>query len=134
HQRWARHVEHHAAVDDLRPGVRRLRHRHLGDDGHGHVRPAPPRDPRPDPVREQAGALLMTLTVKERDEHTRSTGERPTTAHRDEPPAPARRAWHRRTGGPRRPLPVTVSLYLLVAVTFAVFAVPLYWLFSSALK
>ncbi|MFD1718865.1 carbohydrate ABC transporter permease [Georgenia deserti] len=76
----------------------------------------------------------MTLTVKERDERTRSAAGSPTAAHRDAPPAPARRAWRRRAGGPRRPVPVTVALYLLVAVIFAVFAVPLYWLFSSALK
>lgn len=40
----------------------------------------------------------------------------------------------RNHGGPRRPLPTTIALYVLVAFTFAVFAVPVYWLFSSALK
>ncbi|WP_022918873.1 carbohydrate ABC transporter permease [Ruania albidiflava] len=40
----------------------------------------------------------------------------------------------RRSTGPRRPLPATIALYVLVAFTFAVFAVPVYWLFSSAVK
>ena len=55
-----------------------------------------------------------------------------------EPTAGARpprgRGSRRRAGGPRRPLPATIALYVLVAFTFAVFAVPIYWLFSSALK
>ncbi|UFU08208.1 carbohydrate ABC transporter permease [Ruania halotolerans] len=40
----------------------------------------------------------------------------------------------RRRRGPRRPLPAAMALYVLIAATFALFAVPLYWLFSSALK
>src|SRR5690625_2254527 len=40
----------------------------------------------------------------------------------------------RRNAGPRRPLPARIALQVLVVFTFAVFAVPVYWLFSSALK
>ncbi|GAA4427202.1 carbohydrate ABC transporter permease [Georgenia halophila] len=73
----------------------------------------------------------MSLTVKERDDDTR-TGVRPPAPPADGPTAhpPSRR---RRTG-PRRSLAATVALYALVAFTFLVFAVPLYWLFSSAVK
>ena len=72
------------------------------------------------------------------------TAPKPSTsadAHRSpatEPDPDARLPRGNRTrrsgGGPRRPLPATIALYVLVAFTFAVFAVPVYWLFSSALK
>lgn len=64
----------------------------------------------------------------------------PDRAQTAEPPIGARpprgrpHASRRSGGGPRRPVPATIALYVLVAFTFAVFAVPIFWLFSSALK
>ena len=59
------------------------------------------------------------------------TAEPPTGAR---PPRGRPHASRRSGGGPRRPVPATIALYVLVAFTFAVCAVPIFWLFSSALK
>lgn len=62
-----------------------------------------------------------------------------TPADTDRPPAgvpsPAgTRPGTDRRNAPRRSRPVAVVLYILLGFVFAVFAVPIYWLFSSSLK
>lgn len=57
---------------------------------------------------------------------------RSATAPRRPGSTPASRS--HRARGPRRPLPLTMALYVLVAATFVLFALPVFWLFSSALK
>lgn len=69
---------------------------------------------------------LDTRPIPQAVEGPSETAVVPTTT----PPRPPSRAAAVRI----RPWPATLGLYLLVAATFAVFAIPLYWLFSSALK
>ncbi|QOR72408.1 carbohydrate ABC transporter permease [Ruania alkalisoli] len=77
----------------------------------------------------------MSLTLDRKDD--------PATSARTSPPHQPPRSRDLGSGhgerkgrrqGPRRPLPATMALYVLIAATFALFAIPLYWLFSSALK
>ncbi|MGC0250348.1 carbohydrate ABC transporter permease [Pseudactinotalea sp. Z1748] len=49
-------------------------------------------------------------------------------------PATPRRPRRSRPRGAKRPLPVTILFYALLAVVLAIFVVPVYWLFSSAIK
>lgn len=76
----------------------------------------------------------MTLTApKPTPPPATDRAQTPEPSTGDRPPR-GRGRTSRRSGGPRRPLPATIALYVLVAFTFAVFAVPIFWLFSSALK
>ncbi|SEE11718.1 carbohydrate ABC transporter permease [Ruania alba] len=77
----------------------------------------------------------MSLTLDRKDD--------PATPAPTTPPEEPPRSWGQgasdgerkgRRRGPRRPLPATMGLYVLITATFALFAIPLYWLFSSALK